>query len=56
MFEQALNAQALRLSDSGSGKLGVEDLISLEPGDFAAAAAALGTRDERPLSRRLWRR
>jgi hypothetical protein len=55
MFEQALNAQALRLS--GSGELGVEDLISLEQGDFAAAAAALGTREERPFGRRRpWRR
>jgi len=55
MFEQALNAQALRLS--GLGELGVEDLISLEPGDFAAAAAALGTREERPFGRRRpWRR
>ena len=55
MFEQALNAQALRLS--GSGELGVEDLISLEPGDFTAAAAALGTREERQFARRRrWRR
>jgi type VII secretion ATPase EccA len=54
MFEQALNAQALRLS--GSGELGVEDLISLEAGDFAAAAAALGTREAQPFARRLWRR
>ena len=55
MFEQALNAQALRLS--GSGELGVEDLISLEPGDFRAAAAALGTREERQFARRRrWRR
>jgi SpoVK/Ycf46/Vps4 family AAA+-type ATPase len=55
MFEQALNAQALRLS--ASGELGVEALISLEPGDFAAAAAALGSREDRPSARRrLWNR
>jgi stage V sporulation protein K len=54
IFEQALNAQALRLADSGGD--GVDDLVRLEGADFAAAAAALGENQEPPPRRRLWPR
>ncbi|HKG43436.1 MAG TPA: AAA family ATPase [Gaiellaceae bacterium] len=57
IFEQALNAQALRLA-AGEGLEGLpaENLIALSEADFAAAARALGDgADERP-GRRRWRR
>ncbi|HSB38419.1 MAG TPA: AAA family ATPase [Gaiellaceae bacterium] len=56
IFEQALNAQALRLA-SGESLEGVpaEDLIRLESADFAAAAEALGNGADLPRRRR-WRR
>jgi AAA+ superfamily predicted ATPase len=44
IFEQALNAQALRLA--GTGESGVDDLVRLEGSDFAAAAAAIGANEE----------
>jgi stage V sporulation protein K len=44
IFEQALNAQALRLA--GSGANGVDDLVGLEGPDFTAAAAAIGANEE----------
>jgi stage V sporulation protein K len=54
IFEQALNAHALRLSASGESSL--EELMRLESPDFAAAAAALGASEEPPARRRLWPR
>src|SRR5215211_2437180 len=57
IFEQALNAQALRLAaGEGLEGLAAENLIALSEADFAAAARALGDgADERP-GRRRWRR
>jgi stage V sporulation protein K len=54
IFEQALNAHALRLSTSGESSL--EELMRLESPDFAAAAAAIGASEEPPTRRRLWPR
>ena len=54
IFEQALNAQALRLAGSGEG--GSTQLMRLEGPDFAAAAAAVGADEEPPARRRLWQR
>ena len=56
IFEQALNAQALRLA-AGEGLEGIpaEDLISLVDTDFAAAAQVLGNGGELP-RRSWWRR
>ena len=51
IFEQALNAQALRLT---GGDQDVDALMGLEAADFAAAAAALG--DDEPPRRRRWLR
>ncbi len=60
IFEQALNAQALRLAGvAGLGleRLDPEELTCLHADDFAAAARALGAGAEVPLPRRrLWRR
>jgi type VII secretion ATPase EccA len=53
IFEQALNAQALRLA--GRDDLGVDELTNLDDTDVSAAAAALGD-DETGPRRRLWRR
>jgi stage V sporulation protein K len=50
IFEQALNAQALRLAASGESE--VDDLVRLEGPDFAAAAAALGADEEGLTGRR----
>ena len=56
IFEQALNAQALRLAAS-SDRLGPDELMSLTDADFAAAARALGDTSRSPASRRRpWRR
>ena len=54
IFEQALNAQALRLAGLSEG--GVDELVRLEGSDFAAAAAAVGANEEPPGRRRLWQR
>jgi stage V sporulation protein K len=54
IFEQALNAHALRLSASGESS--IEELMRLERPDFAAAAAAVGASEEPPARRRLWPR
>jgi len=42
LFEQALNAQALRLAAGDVERLGEEELRRLTPGDLAAGARALG--------------
>ena len=54
IFEQALNAHALRLSAKGESSL--EQLMRLESPDFAAAAAAVGADEQPPARRRLWAR
>jgi stage V sporulation protein K len=58
IFEQALNAQALRLagaSETALGHLEVDELTSLNEADFAAAARTLGESSGDPLPRRrLW--
>ena len=46
LFEQSLNAQALRLGAGDVESLGRHDLVRLEPDDLAAGARALG---EEPL-------
>jgi type VII secretion ATPase EccA len=60
IFEQALNAQALRLAGvSGAPlrRLGASELTSLTAEDFAVAAGALAESGEvAPARRRLWRR
>jgi type VII secretion ATPase EccA len=60
IFEQALNAQALRLagvSGASLGRLEASELTSLTAEDFATAARALGEGAEVPTGRRrLWRR
>jgi hypothetical protein len=60
LFEQALNAQALRLAGpAGAGleRLDPEELSGLTAEDFIAAARAVGAGGEVPLGRRrLWRR
>ena len=59
IFEQALNAQALRLAGAGIGVEGLDpaELSRLTAEDFSAAARAVGAGAEVPLSRRrLWRR
>jgi stage V sporulation protein K len=54
LFEQALNAQALRLAENGAvEELGPDDLMRLEPEDLQVAAMALGE-DPRPQSRTTW--
>jgi stage V sporulation protein K len=59
IFEQALNAQALRLAAPGTAleRHDADDLMSLTEADFAAAAQALGEGADRSFSRRRrWRR
>jgi stage V sporulation protein K len=60
IFEQALNAQALRLAETSGAQLGRLDavaLTSLTADDLAAASRALGEGSEIPgARRRLWRR
>jgi stage V sporulation protein K len=60
IFEQALNAQALRLTGDGGSALGplaAGELTTLSDEDFAAAARALGEADSPSASRRRrWRR
>ena len=42
LFEQALNAQAVRLGEGDVEQLGHEDLMCLTPEDLVAGARALG--------------
>jgi stage V sporulation protein K len=60
LFEQALNAQALRLAGVDGHELAGlerEELMTLRPGDFAAAARALGEEPFRDGARgSFWRR
>jgi AAA+ superfamily predicted ATPase len=60
LFEQALNAQALRLADvRGDALANLErsDVITLVPDDFSAAARVLGEQPERLTDRpSFWRR
>ena len=59
LFEQALNAQALRLASAGDGVagLGPEELTCLKPEDFEAAAKAVGAEPaEGPEERGFFRR
>ena len=56
IFEQALNAQALRLAgERALETLGPDELTTLEADDVVAAARALGEDGEEPAPRR-WRR
>jgi stage V sporulation protein K len=58
LFEQALNAQALRLAHAGErpvAELGQRELTELTADDVAAAARALGEEPDTPAGRR-WRR
>jgi type VII secretion ATPase EccA len=54
IFEQALNAQALRLAGGDLENVPAEALVCLEESDVAAAAQALRNGEELP--RRWWRR
>jgi stage V sporulation protein K len=55
LFEQALNAQALRLGGGDVEALTHVDLMGLTPSDLAAAARALGESDpEQPAKRQSW--
>jgi stage V sporulation protein K len=55
LFEQALNAQALRLGGGDVEALTHVDLMGLTPADLAAAARALGENDpEQPAKRPSW--
>ena len=60
IFEQALNAQALRLaatSEKALGRRNADELMSLTEADFAAGTRTLGDGGARPFPRpRLWRR
>ena len=54
LFEQALNAQALRLAEGAD--LDREALMTLSPEDVIAAARALGEQASQPKRRGFWRR
>ncbi|MFN2627515.1 MAG: AAA family ATPase [Gaiellaceae bacterium] len=58
IFEQALNAQALRLAGSGRSleTLGPDELMTLDGADIAAAARALGAEPGADPARRWWQR
>jgi len=58
LFEQALNAQALRLAGDGRPveELGPEDLTRIDAADIGAAARALGSDAQQAAARRGWRR
>jgi len=59
LFEQALNAQALRLADAAGRPLGTlerDELMALHAADVEAATQALGAHAEPPPSRRWGRR
>ena len=53
LFEQALNAQALRLGEGNVEALSHDDLMCLKPEDLHVAARALGE-DPRPQARGAW--
>jgi stage V sporulation protein K len=55
LFEQALNAQALRLGRDSVDELGPEELMALHSSDVAGAARAVGAETDRP-PRRRWLR
>jgi type VII secretion ATPase EccA len=48
LFEQSLNAQALRLAEQDVERLSHDELQCLKPEDIAAGARALGEEPERP--------
>jgi SpoVK/Ycf46/Vps4 family AAA+-type ATPase len=54
LFEQSLNAQALRLAERDVDLLGHEELQCLMPGDLAAGARALGEEPAPPSARGGW--
>jgi type VII secretion ATPase EccA len=57
IFEQALNAQALRLAGAKQGKLeplAQDELVTLTAADFDEAARALGDRADAPPAARRW--
>jgi SpoVK/Ycf46/Vps4 family AAA+-type ATPase len=59
LFEQALNAQALRLAQVGGAELADlerDELMMLRPEDWQAAARALGEQAPEPSRRSFWRR
>jgi SpoVK/Ycf46/Vps4 family AAA+-type ATPase len=56
LFEQALNAQALRLAHGDASQLGRAELMELHAGDVREAARALGEVPERAMPPRRWRR
>jgi len=56
LFEQALNAQALRLAHGDASQLGRAELMELHAGDVREAARALGEVVERATPPRRWRR
>src|SRR5690242_3869775 len=56
LFEQALNAQALRLARGDASQLGRTELMELHAADVREAARALGESVERPTTPRRWRR
>jgi SpoVK/Ycf46/Vps4 family AAA+-type ATPase len=56
LFEQALNAQALRLAHGDASQLGRTELMELHAVDVREAARALGEVAERSTPPRLWRR
>jgi AAA+ superfamily predicted ATPase len=56
LFEQALNAQALRLADGDASELGRDELMELHAVDLREAARALGEDVERAMPLRRWRR
>jgi SpoVK/Ycf46/Vps4 family AAA+-type ATPase len=54
LFEQALNAQALRLAEQDVDSLGSDELQRLTPEDLAAGARALGENPDQPPRRGGW--
>jgi stage V sporulation protein K len=59
LFEQALNAQALRLANVGGAELADlerDELMTLRPEDWQAAARAIGEQEPEPSRRSFWRR
>jgi hypothetical protein len=58
LFEQALNAQALRLAgrDKDVASLDRSELTVLKPEDFVSAARALGQETSQEERRAFWRR
>jgi type VII secretion ATPase EccA len=56
LFEQALNAQALRLAEGDTAQLARSELMELHAADIRAAARALGETADRSTAARRWRR